>query len=167
MAKPNALWRLALSVYCLVLPGVNTVVQVESRAQADRYPSLAKLRSLKCVFPLHATGTWVNGEPTAQVENNPWTLEFDSIDTDEGTARTQGASTFSHIHVTVRLATESLHLLEIRTIGSLNVTTVFDRINRDGKLKAVHTRHDYTEAVVPGFTSRPEQHYGECEVTQQ
>jgi len=29
----------------------------------------------------------------------------------------------------------------------------------------VHTRHEYTEVRLPGFTSRPEQYYGECEIT--
>ncbi len=32
-----------------------------------------------------------------------------------------------------------------------------------GKLKAVHTRHEYTEVSLPGYTSRPEQYYGECD----
>ena len=32
----------------------------------------------------------------------------------------------------------------------------------DGKLRAVHTRHEYTEVSLPGFTSRPEQYYGDC-----
>jgi len=31
-----------------------------------------------------------------------------------------------------------------------------------GKLRAVHTRHEYTEVSLPGFTSRPEQYYGDC-----
>jgi len=27
----------------------------------------------------------------------------------------------------------------------------------------VHARHEYTEVSLPGYTSRPEQYYGECE----
>jgi hypothetical protein len=41
---------------------------------------------------------------------------------------------------------------------------VFDKENTPGKYKAVHTRHEYTEVSLPGFTSRPEQYYGECEI---
>jgi hypothetical protein len=48
--------------------------------------------------------------------------------------------------------------------GALYVTTVFNTESRPGKLQAVHTRHEYTPVSVPGFTSRPEQYYGDCDV---
>jgi hypothetical protein len=31
-------------------------------------------------------------------------------------------------------------------------------------MRAVHTRHEYTMISLPGFTSRPEQYYGECAI---
>jgi hypothetical protein len=40
---------------------------------------------------------------------------------------------------------------------------VFDKETRAGRLQAVHTRHEYTAVSLPGFTSRPEQYYGDCE----
>jgi hypothetical protein len=48
--------------------------------------------------------------------------------------------------------------------GVLRITTVFDKQNSPGKFKAVHARHEYTDVSLPGFTSRPEQYYGECEL---
>ena len=48
--------------------------------------------------------------------------------------------------------------------GPLYITTVFNKESRAGKLKAVHTRHEYADVALPGFTSSPEQYYGECEV---
>ena len=52
------------------------------------------------------------------------------------------------------------------TMGALFTTTVFNWETRDGKLMAVHTRHEYTDVSEPGLTLRPEQYYGECEVGQ-
>ncbi len=43
-------------------------------------------------------------------------------------------------------------------------TTIFPSEARAGKLKAVHTRHEYTQVSLPGYTSRPERYYGECEI---
>ena len=63
-----------------------------------------------------------------------------------------------------RLTEGTLHLMTIDNAGPLYVTTVFDKETPGGKLKAVHTRHEYTDVSLPGFTSRPEQYYGECEV---
>ena len=48
--------------------------------------------------------------------------------------------------------------------GYIPPTTVLDRETTDGKLMAVHTRHEYTNTSLPSYTSRPEQYYGECEV---
>jgi hypothetical protein len=31
-------------------------------------------------------------------------------------------------------------------------------------LQAVHTRHENTLIALPGFTSKPEQYYGHCEI---
>jgi hypothetical protein len=42
---------------------------------------------------------------------------------------------------------------------------VFDRPGRNGTLLAAHSRHEFTPVQLPGFTSRPEQYYGECDVT--
>ena len=46
--------------------------------------------------------------------------------------------------------------------GPLYVTTVIARPAGGGKWLAVHTRHEYTDVSLPGYTSRPEQYYGSC-----
>jgi len=114
------------------------------------------------VFALYATGTWNDGQARAEVKPASLSLSFDEIDIDSGTARV--AEAFGPMHIIAKLSTWNLHFLDIRSEGSLYVTTVFDRESRNGKLKAVHTRHEYTDVSVPGFTAKPEQYYGECEV---
>ncbi len=120
------------------------------------------VKSLTCVFPLYATGTWVEGAPRADVKPAKLSFRFEAIDTQAGTAELD--SGFSRSHVVARLSERTLHFLLVLTAGPLYTTTVFDTESRVGKLKAVHTRHEYEEISVPGFTSRPEQYYGDCEV---
>jgi len=67
-------------------------------------------------------------------------------------------------HITVRVVGNYLNLMQMDPYGALYVTTVFNTESRPGKLQAVHTRHEYTPVSVPGFTSRPEQYYGDCDV---
>ena len=62
----------------------------------------------------------------------------------------------------VRQTGDYLHLVQMFTVGPLYTTTVIDRETTEGKRMAVHTRHEYTDTSLPGFTSRPEQYYGEC-----
>ena len=49
-------------------------------------PALATVKSVKCTFPILATGTWRNGKPEATVKPAGLSLEFDSVNLDEGTA---------------------------------------------------------------------------------
>ena len=69
-------------------------------------------------------------------------------------------------HITVRLLGDNLHFLAMNISGSVYLTTVFaDRESRAGaKFKVVHTRHEFTQMRLTGWTSRPEQYYGQCEV---
>ena len=131
-------------------------------AQRSAQNRLETATSVKCEFPLYATGTWTNGEPQAEVKTAKLSLGFDSIDTQGGTARNLGR--FGNSDIVVRLSQGSLHFMLVGSSGPLYITTVFDKESRAGKLKAVHTRHEYTDVSLPGFTSRPEQYYGECEV---
>ena len=131
-------------------------------AQSSLREQLAAAKSVKCEFPLYATGTWQNGEPQAEVKATKLSMGFDSIDTQEGTARSLGK--FGNFEIIVRLSEGSLHFMIVGSTGLVYITTVFDKESRGGKLKAVHSRHEYTDVSLPGFTSRPEQYYGECEV---
>ena len=149
----------ALGALLLLLPGPRPAY-----AQRSVEYRLGKVKSLKCAFSLYATGNWKDGEAQAELKPVKLALQFDDIDTDEGTARALGM--FGPTHMIARLAVWSLHFMEIGSAGTLNITTIFDKESRAGRLKAVHTRHEYTDVSLPGFTSRPEQYYGDCEIVQ-
>jgi hypothetical protein len=148
--------EVALALVVFVLAGLEASA---ARAQS----SLADIRGLNCRFPIYATGTWTKGEAQAEVKSSALSIGFTSIDTQDGTADAVGG--FGPTHIVVRLAAGSLHFLQVGSSGSLYVTTVFNKASRPGQLQAVHTRHEYTEVSLPGFTSRPEQYYGDCEAT--
>jgi hypothetical protein len=137
-------------------------------AQAQAPVALADLHRLKCTFTLMATGTWdQKNVPSAEVTPATLSMEFDAIDTQEGTANVTDVSTSAAgaPHITVRLLADSLHFLAMNISGSVYLTTVFaDKDSRaGGKFKAVHTRHEFTQIRLTGWTSRPEQYYGQCE----
>jgi hypothetical protein len=136
--------------------------------QAQTTPNpLAAIKALKCTFPISASGTWNDGEPTAEIKTGPvMAFEYTEIDTAESTARVIGL--VSSGHVVAQLFGANLHFLEMRSTGSLMLTTVFNQETKGKKLKAVYTRADYLPISIPGFTNSPEvsQHYGECEIAQ-
>jgi hypothetical protein len=128
---------------------------------------IAAAKSLRCSFPLTAVSAWKNAAPAAAtVKPASLVLVFESIDTEEGTARLKSGS--AGTEVTARRSGGYLHLIQSFRSGALYTTTVFDKEGPGGtigKLKAVHSRHEYFTVAVPGATSSPEQYYGECEVT--
>jgi hypothetical protein len=137
-------------------------------AQEDQQ-ALATVKSVKCSFPIFATGTWRNGQPEAAVKPASLSLEFDSVNLDEGTAvlLANVGGTASKSDILVRLSRGTLHFVQLFTDGPLYTTTIFPIQTRAGKLQAVHTRHEFTAGMsLPGFTWQPEQYYGECEVHQ-
>jgi hypothetical protein len=134
-----------------------------AQGRAGAQDQLTGLKKLRCTFSAAAAGTWVDGVAKADVKPAKLVVGFDSIDVSDGTADTIGQ--FGPLHITVRLTGTTLHFMHMDSGGALYLTTVFapgkDKL-ADGKLRAVHTRHEYTEVSLPGFTSRPEQYYGEC-----
>jgi hypothetical protein len=89
-------------------------------------------------------------------------MVFEAIDIEDGSAESIGP--YGPMHIVVRYGANTLHLIHVAsTSGALYVTTVFGREAGPGKRLAVHSRHEYTAVSLPGFTSRPEQHYGECD----
>jgi hypothetical protein len=123
----------------------------------------ATAKSLRCTFPLNVTGSWKkDGLPDATMKPSTLVLLFESIDTDEGTAKLRNGSVGSDI--VARLSGGYLHFMQSFRSGPLYTTTVFDKETTGGKLKAVHSRHEYFSVPLPGATSSPEQYYGECEV---
>ena len=137
-------------------------------AQVITPPSLSTVRGLKCSFTVIATGTWEKGVPSAAVKPASLSLQFNAIDTQEGTAEMPGINQLGSgaPHIIVRILEGNLHFLAMNSTGSMYVTTVFsDRESKaTGKWKAVHTRHEFTEVQLPSFTSRPEQYYGFCTI---
>jgi len=134
-------------------------------AHAAAQPRIAGVKALRCSFPRNATGTWgKDGAPDATVRSTPLVLRFDSIDPDSGTAQLRNGSVGSE--VTARLAEGYLHFMQSFRTGPLYTTTVFDVGEKSGKLKAVHSRHEYFAVPLPGATSSPEQYYGECEIVE-
>ena len=123
----------------------------------------AAAKSLRCTFRLNVTATWKKeGSPDASLAPATLVLLFDSINTDEGTARLRSGSVGSDI--VARLASGYLHFIQSFRTGPLYTTTVFDQETNGGKLRAVHSRHESFSVPLPGATSSPEQYYGECEV---
>ena len=125
-------------------------------------PRLLNAKSIRCTFPVVATGTWTGDRAEAITKPAKLTMAFTSINVEEGTADAVDATRKSHI--TVRVIGNYMNFMQIDAYGALYVTTVFNAEARSGSLRAVHTRHEYTPVQLPGLTSRPEQYYGDCEV---
>ena len=138
---------------------MSAAVAVGQERAVDR---LTKATSIKCTFPTMAIGGWNGGTPSAEVKPVNLTIGFEEINTDDGTARVIGA--FGPSDIIVRLSLRTLHLVQMFSDGPIYATTIFPSESANGKLKAVHTRHAYAEIALIGFTSRPEQYYGECEI---
>jgi len=124
---------------------------------------LAAAKAIKCVFSTMAAGDWNSSGPLVETKPATLALGFEEIDVDEGSARVVGA--FGPADIIVRLSSGTLHLVQSFREGPLYATTIFPYETRPGRLRAVHTRHEFTEVSLPGFTSRPEQYYGACEIT--
>lgn len=152
-------WWLAVLLFAL---GIQT-----PHAQEPARVSLENIQRLKCTFTLLATGTWDNGVASAEVKPANLSMQFDAIDTQDGTASVSNVSATGAgtPNVTVRLLGDNLHILAMNSTGSVYLTSVFsDRESRAGaKFKAAHTRHEFTQVRLTSFTSRPEQYYGYCE----
>ena len=57
---------------------------------AQNAPGRAK--SLSCVFSVVATASWKNGEPVAEIKSAKLSMEFDTIEPQEGSARYAGGT---------------------------------------------------------------------------
>jgi hypothetical protein len=123
----------------------------------------AAAKSIECRFTSQAVATWKNGVPQVDVKPSTLSMRFEGIDTDDGTARVVGM--FGPSDIIVRLSEDTLHLIQSFREGPLYATTVFPKETQAGRFQAVHTRHEWTAVVLPGYTSSPEQYYGDCQVS--
>jgi len=132
------------------------------KAQIPQGP-LSRAKAIKCTFPIMAVGTWGKEKPEVKIQPSTHpTLEFEKINADEGTAVLKGD--YGKYDIIVRYANGYLHLIQSFLDGPLYTTTVLEKTTASGKFKAMHSRHEHTDVSLPGFTSSPEQYYGECEV---
>lgn len=144
----------------IVAAGVSVGATTLMAAQGTTDQKLSRAKSISCAFSAMSRGDWKDGQAVAVLLPSTLTLGFDAIDTDEGTARAIG--TFGPSDIIVRLSQSTLHLMQSFREGPLYTTTLFPRENPNGRIQAVHTRHEFTLVSLPGFTSRPEQYYGDC-----
>src|SRR6266571_8187806 len=68
-----------------------TLFVVPSWAQDAAKGKLASAKSIKCTFPLIVVGTWNGDQVKAEVKPAKLVLQFEDINTDEGTARMEGS----------------------------------------------------------------------------
>src|SRR5258706_6923960 len=135
----------------------------QTLSQRALQEKLTSAKSLKCDFTTMVTATW-NKEGVAQAEVKPSTmsLQFLKVNIDEGSAEMKGE--VGTYQLVVKLSESTLHFIHSFRAGALYTTTVFPKETHDGRFKAVHTRHEYVDIVLPGFTSRPEEYFGDCAV---
>jgi glucose/arabinose dehydrogenase len=154
----------------LVLAGAAFVALVQttsSHAQSSTQSAalekkLITAKKLDCTFSTLATGNWDGAKTTATVAAAKLEVKFMAIDVDEGTAEADGG--FGAALIIVRYSHGYLHLMQMSDAGPLYITTVLATPSANGRFKAMHTRHEWSPAVVPGFTSRPEMYVGDCAV---
>jgi hypothetical protein len=154
----NSRWRIGVVFVFFLVAGPSAI------AAAQTQGVLASVKKVTCSFPIAASGTWKNGDPHAETKSTALSLQFESINADDGTAQMIG--NYGAADIIVRLTNRTLHFVQMFLDGPLYTTTIFPKPAHGNKLQAVHTRHEYTEVSLPGFTSTPEQYYGECDVEQ-
>ena len=146
----------------LTVCGIAALMPHALSAQSTPGP-LARAKAVKCTFSTMSVGTWTKEKVDVQVKPSTTpVLEFFGINVDEGTAELK--SPYGKYDIIVRYANGYLHFIQSFLDGHVYVTTILEKKTDSGKLKAMHSRHEYTDVSLPGYTSRPEQHVGECEV---
>lgn len=124
---------------------------------------LAAASRVECRFTALARGTWEDAAPGASVGSAELEAVFFDINAGEGTAEAEGD--YGTSFIVVRYSEGYLHFMQMSDAGPLRVTTVLAQESADGRMKAVHTRHEYSPTQLPGFTSRPEMYVGDCAVS--
>ena len=157
VVSPRRLPAIAVALALILCSAGTSYGQVA--ALRDR---LVKTKSLTCTFPVVATGTWKGGVPSGEVAQASLKVSFSNVNVEEGTADAESA--FGGGFIVVRQSNDYLHLMQMHGSGPLYTTTVLARETKEGRLMAIHTRHEYTDVRLPGFTSRPEMYLGECTV---
>lgn len=131
-------------------------------AQSGLQARLVAATRVECRFTALATGTWEDDAPGMTTGAADLETAFFDINVSEGTAEAEGR--FGAAFIVVRHSAGYLHFLQMSDAGPLHLTTVLAQESSGGRMKAVHTRHEYSPTALPGFTSRPEMYVGDCTV---
>jgi len=126
--------------------------------------ALAKATRIRCVFNLVTVGTWGKEQNEAKTKPANLIQEFETINSDEGTAQLKAG--VGKYDIIVRYSDGYLHFIQSFLNGPLYTTTILDKKTASGKLKAMQSRHEFFDFALPGITSSPEQYLGECEILQ-
>ena len=130
------------------------VILFSSNAFAEQ-GALDKLTSLNCEFPITSVNDWSDDTPTPVIKKGQkFAFSLESIDTTKGTAKM--VATAGAAGLIVVPAPEALNFMETMPSGNFNITTVFSSKTKDGKFKAVHSRHMQIGDPLPS------QAYGFC-----
>jgi hypothetical protein len=149
------------SLVFLWLPALTLALSGTAFGQAGGLQQrLARTTGLDCTFSAMAAGSWEAG--TAAVKLAPTNLHvtFTGIDADDATAYVAGSVGTSP--VVARFSNYYLHLMQMHSAGHVYMTTVLAKETKNGRMMAVHTRHEYADVSVPGLTSTPETYFGDC-----
>ncbi len=143
----------------VVLLGVFVLIGSNAYGQKN----LSGVKSLQCDFTTVASVVWKDGAPHVESQPAAISLRFEGINTTDGF----GTTVINDVptEIIARLAGGYLHFIHmfLEDEGKLYVTTVFDKGSRPGRLKAVHTRHQLRDSLLPTYAAVPEQYYGDCE----
>jgi hypothetical protein len=158
---------LVLAVATMTSLWLQAIAAPTAAAQAP--PSLATIRSLSCSFPVSVSVTWKGSEPQPEVKRSAMlTFKIDEIDAQDGSALfiASAPGMKPDEHLVAQLSGSSLHFLDIRPDGELNITTVFAKVSGARKLRAVYTQTAYVQFALPDNLAEPDvtQRYGECEI---
>lgn len=145
-----------LAVATVLLPAI---AAAQLREMQLRLQNAARI---DCRFSQVATGDWTDESTEFNAEPAEFTAAFFDIDVESGTAEAEGR--FGDSYIIVRYAAGYLHFMQTLNSGPLYLTTILAQPTSEGRFKAVHTRHEFTQVRLPGFTSRPEMYLGDCTV---
>src|SRR5262245_34162042 len=142
-ARKGATMTTHRCIAIIAVIAISGVLISTAHAQDSARGALAKVTSLKCTFPLMTAGTLQTPKPEAKVKPANLVLQFEAINTDEGSAELK--STLGKYDIVVRYAGGYLHLIQSFLDGPLYTTTILEKKTAGGKFKAMHSRHEYTD----------------------
>ena len=135
------------------------VALVSNPASAQTNPAgedLFDTQTLSCSFPEFASADWEGAALSTRLEEGQkFTVIFDQIDIDAGTAQLVGAVADAAVRVVK--GGFSISILEITPVGTPNLTTIFADLDGDLRFTAVQSRHLWMGGPTPS------QNYGSCE----